>query len=169
MLFYNDHDDTERPAFAAVCARGDILTWDTAKRHVTPACEKCGSVILTACPECSEKLPGHDNRRDDVPYRADYCVHCAKPYPWRVSALKAAKRAVAMQADLDEWDAATKAYAEDFLSDVTDRTATKTTVENMERWFIQKGFSGSVDIVREIVVSLGADALKKALGLGPPA
>lgn len=158
-LFFGD-EEPNRVAFAALCTRGHLLTWDTQKRTMTPACGKCGATILTACPNCSKPFPGEADFRDDIPYRFDYCVHCASAYPWTASKIEYAKRTIIEEAEVESWNAAVKERALELIDDIATQRATGPGLVTAFKWLGQRGGESAKIILVEVVKTIGTESVK---------
>ena len=75
---------------AAICARGDVLTWDLDPRvdtFVPDKCSNCGSAVLIACPRCKVRIPGtliNPSSHWNIPPNAPpgFCDNCAQIFSW---------------------------------------------------------------------------------------
>ena len=74
--------ESERYETAAVCRRGHVESAALAYPGgpIPPRCAAGGAKILTACPECGERIRGLGGEADYEP--PDFCDHCSSPLPW---------------------------------------------------------------------------------------
>jgi len=64
--------------------------------HNQRRCDKCGSEVIDACPQCNTTIRGHFHNPNSryVDHTIDapaFCHECGKPYPWTESKLDAAR------------------------------------------------------------------------------
>lgn len=81
---------------AQVCLNGHLINWsfNQSPEYNQEYCELCGVETITACPDCSEAIPGKVLKREVVKLtkkRPQYCIHCGKLYPWTDRMIRAAK------------------------------------------------------------------------------
>ncbi len=73
---------------AAVCMRGHVIDpmiepRMTQSEPLPLHCGKCGKKVLTECTHCTTRIQGMARGVIAVPWHpADFCRHCARPYPW---------------------------------------------------------------------------------------
>ena len=156
---------------AAVCQAGHIATWDETIKPSTPHCGRCGAVVLTACPSCNRILEGrsYEFATDAQPYDA-YCKECGKPFPWRIAAVERAKRTLAVEADVEDWNVAVKDRASEMIDDIASDSAKGSEVVSSLKWLAQRGGEGAKAIIVDTIRSIGPEALKgylKSQGLLP--
>jgi hypothetical protein len=93
---------------AQICRDGHVLN-DKSKalpEHNQRRCDKCGSEVIDACPQCNTAIRGqfhNPNSRFVMPPIAApaFCHECGKPYPWTESKLDAARELVGQLEILD--------------------------------------------------------------------
>lgn len=81
---------------AQVCKNGHLINWsfNQSPEYNQEYCELCGVETITACPDCSEAIPGKVLKREVVMLTKkppQYCIHCGKLYPWTNRKIRAAK------------------------------------------------------------------------------
>jgi hypothetical protein len=71
---------------AAVCKRGHSQTSDLTGIEIGQRCPDCGATVLTACPECAQRIRGRLHADGVVMpgmYEPpDFCDRCGGPFPW---------------------------------------------------------------------------------------
>ena len=79
---------------AEICLNGHLISSSFEDYPSEQAyCSKCGSKIITNCPNCNAKLRGAFND----PYYIKtvevtaYCYNCGKPYPWTKATIETAE------------------------------------------------------------------------------
>lgn len=75
---------------AAICERGHCISKNSKVSNIY--CEKCGSKIICACPNCKAEIHGIEKQEIEFPefdysfaspYNVPkYCWKCSAPYPW---------------------------------------------------------------------------------------
>jgi hypothetical protein len=140
---------------------GHIATWDTQIRALVEHCGGCGEPILTQCPACKKGLDGRDYtfvNNTDV-YDA-YCNGCGTAYPWRADAIHRAKRALADEADIEQWNTAVTERATEMIDDISRDRTTGAQVITSIKWLGQRGGDGAKAIILDTIKSIGSEALK---------
>jgi hypothetical protein len=156
--------------YAAVCRRGHVVGWFVYLFKPHPHCKDCGDDVLTACenPDCNAPLIAYQcgGIPEDEKYHSN-CIMCGTPYPWTVAARAKADRLLAMQADIDDWDEATKEVAREFVEELMSGTATEASATTSIRWIEQRIGKPAGKALYDIAISVAADMTKKVLGMGP--
>jgi hypothetical protein len=150
---------------AAICKRGHVETSSVELRsdNIKPRCDKCGALILTACPSCSKPIQGARTVVFGVYSPPEFCTHCGVPMPWA----SRQARLYELENILDEQEG---------LSDA-DLLTIKEQIQELNRpgladdeqirhWNLIKKVSPTlIDVGKEIIVSVTSDLVQKQLGL----
>ncbi len=147
---------------AAVCASGHVLAWEIEAAAAAEFCAKCGDPILVACPACNTPLPADGEMLQWVPYHAN-CAFCGKAYPWKAGEIARAKRALAEQAEIENWNAAVKARADELVDDIAADRAAASGVVAAVRWLELRGAESATATILDTVERLAGATLKQAL------
>lgn len=151
-----------REPTAAVCATGHVLSWFVDPTLIPEFCPKCGDPVLVACPSCNRPLPPDGEMLQWVPYHGN-CMYCGQPYPWKADEILRAKRTIAEQAEVEHWEPAVKARAEELVDDIAADRATSSDVDAAVRWLDLHGGGAAVLTIIEAVERLGGVTLRQAL------
>lgn len=169
---YDDEEDTRVAHYrtAMVCEKGHLVTDDLEGEPAKKAafCRECGAKIYTACPKCGEAIRGYYK----VPSVTDltgtqapvplFCHACGNPYPWTQSRKRAWRELV------EESDVLTKEEKEHLAGSIDDLIAdtpgTNVAVMRVKKWLAKAG-SVVGQPVKQIVLDIGTEAVKKSMGL----
>ena len=151
-----------QPPSAAVCQSGHVLAWHVDPSLVPPFCPKCGERVLVACPACGAALPANEDQLEWIPYHAN-CVQCGAPYPWKTADVERAKRAVAEQAEVDRWDDALRARADELIADISADRAAPAGVRAGLRWLAAHAGDDATEAILDLIDRLPQPELKRAL------
>lgn len=92
-----------------------------------------------------------------------YCTACGKPYPWQEKQLRDARATIALQAQIEDWDAASLALAKELVSDIAKDRATPSRFIAAADWLGRLGFQGGKDVLFDSVKAFGSEALRAAV------
>jgi hypothetical protein len=147
---------------AAVCVNGHVFAWLTEAVLAPQYCAKCGDPVIIACPQCSAPLPGDGEMLKWVPYHA-YCWHCGNAYPWIAADIERAKRALSEQAEVEHWDDAVKARADELVDDIAADRAAASGVNAALQWLSIHGAEHATPTILDAIDRLADVKLKTAL------
>ena len=148
------------------CLNGHTLVspnWITQAEY----CEQCGAKMIDKCPECDYPINEWDFGHIPVLgtphyFRAAYCKHCGKPYPWTKSAIEAA---IELVEEEDELDSILKEKLVSSLPDIiSDTPKTQIAVVRFKKGLLSAG-KFTADALRQFVIDFGCELAKKQLGL----
>jgi len=97
-----------------------------------------------------------------VPYHA-YCWQCGRAYPWRAADIARTKRTLSEQAEVERWDDAVKARAEELVDDIAADRAPASSVHAALEWLSQHGAEHATPTILDAVERLADMKLKQAL------
>lgn len=153
---------------AQVCLNGHVIN-DSSKeysQHNQKHCDKCGGETITNCPNCNTEIKGNYHV-DGVfgssgYYLPSFCYECGKPFPWTKSKLDAAKDL----ADLaDELDKEEKLELSNSLDDlIKDSPKTNVAIVKFKKLITKVG-KPVAEGIKDILISIATEAVKKQLGL----
>lgn len=153
---------------AQICMNGHVVTDDiTYQAHMAPHCKDCGADTLTHCPSCGAGIRGRYYVPDvfavgDEYHAPSYCHNCGKPFPWTAAKTQALRELVEESEGLSEDEKERLARSIDDL--VADTPQTNVAVVRAKKWLMKAG--GTVGpSVRQIIVDIGTEAVKKSMGL----
>jgi hypothetical protein len=147
---------------AAVCASGHLFSWFV-EGPVEPAyCLQCGDPILFACPICKAALPPDGEMLRWVPYHGN-CMYCGTAYPWKAAEIARAKRALAEQADVAQWEPAVRSRADELVDDIAANRASAFGVAAAVTWLARSGGATAETTILDTVERLASAELKQAL------
>lgn len=169
---YDDEEDAEVAHYrtAMVCEKGHLITDDVEGQPATRAafCQECGAKTLAACPKCGEairgyyKVPGVADFTGRVAPVPTYCHACGHPYPWTASKKRAWRELV------EESDVLSKEEKERLTGSIDDLIAdtpgTNVAVMRVKKWLAKAG-NVIGPLVKQIVLDVGTEAVKKSMGL----
>lgn len=154
---------------AQVCLNGHLIT-DSADVHPENKenfCSKCSAKTITNCPNCNDPIPGYY----DVPGVFSFgetsiprfCRNCGNPYPWTETALEAARTLINEDENLSSDD---KQKFSETLPDLIVESPTPKTQLAATRFkrFLSKSVSYTAEGLREIIVDIASESIKKSLG-----
>lgn len=154
---------------AMVCENGHLITdsLEGSPGMAAPYCGKCGAKTITACPKCGNGIRGHyhmdgvvDLTGPEPPPR--HCHACGNPYPWTEAAIRAWRELVDESEGLpDEEKERLKGSIDDLIADTPGSNVAMTRVK---KWIAKAGKEVG-PAVRQIVVDVGTEAVKKSMGL----
>lgn len=147
---------------AAVCTSGHLLSWEIDPAVAAKYCVKCGDPIIVACPTCSNPLPADGEMLEWVPYHSN-CLFCGNAYPWKAGDIARAKRTLAEQAEVERWDDAVRARANELVDDIAAERATGSGIVAALKWLEQQGAQSATPAILDAVERLATPALKAAL------
>ena len=152
--------------YAKVCLNGHPLV-TTAPLNSEEYCEKCGSKMISKCPNCNSIIKQwHYNGfayigtpSFELPM---YCKSCGNPYPWTEAALKATALMIQEDAELSELE---RKNLEEALPDIISETPkTKVASIRVKKALLSAG-QFTAEAVREFVIDFGCELAKKSIGL----
>jgi hypothetical protein len=152
---------------AAVCRRGHParIAIEYAEEPIAQRCDTCGAEVLTACPECGQRIRGGFVGVIGGGYiPPDFCDRCGAPFPW----LSRQGLIYQLQDMLDEekLDPATRLEVREQLDALTDPELDEK--EQLRRWSrIKRQAPGLWEKTgaQRILVSVVSAAIKHQLGL----
>lgn len=148
---------------AFICENGHEISAAAYTCH-DKYCTKCGSRVISKCPNCNTTIRGcYDSQfgfvgNYDVPA---YCHSCGKPYPWTQAAIEAAVNMV-KESDLTFED-------QQKLISVLPDAVTETPRTQLASVRFKKAMSNVGSFIaeglRDFAVSFGCEVFKNYLGL----
>lgn len=145
-----------------VCLNGHKITGDAQSEFAQKFCGKCGEATITTCQACSGSIRGYHIEFGLGFSAAAFCKDCGGPYPWTQRKIQAAKELVD---EIDGLDAVTAEKAKDSFSlIVSDTPSTQVGAVRIMKMLTKAGptIGGAI---KEILVGIGTEAAKKAMGL----
>jgi hypothetical protein len=151
---------------AQICMNGHLIasTAGSSPQFRQPFCDKCGEATLMNCPACDAAIRGHYHSPGFIGGfnydRPAFCYNCGKPYPWTERAISAAAQLAADDESLSEEEAA--AFEKD-LGEIARETPQAKASAGRIRKLLGKMASGTATAIREIIVDVASEAVKKTL------
>lgn len=153
-----------------ICTNGHLITGSSnGDNSNNKFCTKCGAPTITSCPKCSTPIRGKynmDGVLDLTPYKyvPKYCHNCGNPYPWTKNALDSAKLLINEDEQLSDTE---KENFSNSLPDLIVDTPTPKTNVAVVRFkkYISKVASATADGIKDIIVDIASETIKKSLGL----
>ena len=155
---------------ALICRNGHVITegLEHSQNVAAPFCKHCGAATISACPACGALIRGHyympaaafGISRYSPP---SYCHQCGVAYPWTQDALDAWREIAREVEGLSDEERGKLAASIDDL--VSDGPRTQLAVQRLKT-LVPKMATGAWNAMREMLVSVATDAVKKSLGLG---
>lgn len=152
---------------AAVCANGHVLSWFVDAVLVPKYCAKCGGLVFVACPACHAPLPADGEMLQWVPYHVN-CPDCGTAYPWQADEIARAKRALAEQAETENWGDTVIARAAALVDDIAADRAAPSGVDAALQWLAKHGAQSATATILDTVERIGSGALRQALRASYP-
>jgi hypothetical protein len=151
---------------AQICLNGHLLNDRSLSRPGPPVsfCTACGADIIERCPGCGGPINGRRQplKMYAAPYVIPaYCHSCSKQYPWTKRHLEAAEQLV----DASKLSAAEKKVLKDLMPDLIYETPRSRTAVARITDFLERASPPLVSSMREILMSVATDAIKKTIGL----
>lgn len=149
---------------ACVCLNGHLITEAAEYGSATPYCSQCGEETVQACPSCKAALRGRYEgsmslSAGDV---HAYCLNCGIALPWTDRNLAGVAELAAAIEELTSHERDTLKELMPHLLDDTPRTAAAGFKIGV---IVAKLGPGVRAVLKDAIVSIAADAGKKALGL----
>lgn len=152
-----------------ICKNGHLISGDSnGNNSDNKYCRKCGAETITSCPYCNTPIRGRyemDGIADFTSYEyvPSYCHNCGKPYPWTETALKSANALINEDENLNSSE---KQQLAETLPDLIVETPTPKTQLSIARFkkLFRKAASYTADGVKEIIVDIASETIKKSLG-----
>lgn len=172
---------------AQICRNGHALETALEEQHLSarhqkhPFCSQCGADTLVECEKCETPIHGQkalvvkrgsswigEETEERYPEgeaaftRPAYCHRCGSLYPWTEAALEAARQLIEETDDIDDDE---KTKISDSLPDLlADTPKTQVAIARMQKWLSKVTvFTGNA--LKEIIVSVATEAVKKQLGI----
>jgi hypothetical protein len=150
---------------AQVCLNGHMVTSDIGNYELrSKFCRTCGTSTITACPKCNAGIRGYYYASGvltlgETPVYP-FCHECGSAYPWTEAKIKAARD---MADELDELSQEERERLKGTLDDLTRNTPqTEVAVVRFKKLMTKAGKAGA-NAMRDIVVNIVSEAVKKAL------
>ncbi len=133
--------------------------------HLTPEhgkkyCEKCGEATISTCLVCEAEIHGRYTMfsfSEGLGLRIPaYCHDCGNPYPWTVAKIKAAQELA------EEIEGLSAGDRELFRKDIEDIAANNPRAD-VAATRMKRVLKGAGDAVRNIVVDIGSETIKKVI------
>jgi hypothetical protein len=147
---------------AAVCTGGHVFAWLIDAFLAPKHCMKCGDPIIVACPACNATLPPDGEMLQWVPYHEN-CWQCGNAYPWKAANIARAKRTLTEQAEVEHWDAAVKARADELVDEIAANRAAASGVVAAVQWLAHNGAESATATMLDAIDRLASTELKTAL------
>lgn len=158
---------------AQICEKGHLIVSNMEDNPATTEkfCHICGSKSISACPECANPIRGSyaysytdmmDRNRDstvDISNAPSYCVNCGNPYPWTITALKAAKSLID-ESELSKEDK--KVFNDNINSIVADSPETPLAANRIAKVLGKAGVL-TANAAKEILISIAAEGAKRLM------
>lgn len=167
-MFFNNYEQTEdnrQYGNALICENGHLICTDIEKspEQVTKFCKECGAATLKECSECGAffhgqwygPIIGHDGV-------SGYCYECGQPYPWTKNALNAMAEIIRDEDSIN--DNEQEKYITSLPALLSDTPQTKVATNRIKKFF-EKAGKATAQSIREILVDVASEAVKKSLGL----
>jgi hypothetical protein len=141
--------------------------------NTTEFCAKCGAIGIARCPECKDSIRGaglYYGLHGDWTLGGHllrppaYCPRCGKPFPWTKLALEAAEQLVL---EMDELSRDEKASLTSSFSDLVRDTPTTPVAMARYKKLIANAAEGSKQALKEIMVAVVVDSVKRGLFSSP--
>lgn len=155
-----------------VCRNGHVIVLNLAMspEQARDHCRDCGESTLAECPNCRAPIPSGDcyqEREPDAFGRPvthttppKYCTTCGHPFPWTERRLLAVAQAI----EDSELSAEERETAQDAAKEIIDRTPTAEGAAQRLKHILGKAGAGAGQAVRDILVDVASEAVKKQLG-----
>ena len=158
-----DYNDDQYDV-AQICKNGHVsnsLAREYPQRN-KEFCDKCGAKTIIKCPNCEKEIRGQYSGTIGGYKAPNYCINCGNPYPWIESQLQAALEL----AELDErLTISEKQELSDNMNDLLSDTPRTTTAVAKFKVFLAKAKGPVADGLRQIMVEVATQSVKKQLGL----
>lgn len=147
------------------CINGHQIEGDVERepQYAEDFCSRCGARTITGCEHCA--APIHGRYRDVFVPGWDlgrFCYKCGQPYPWTAAGIAALRDLTDVAEGLSPKER--EALSASFDDLVRDTPRTSVAVVRVKLALAKVG--GTVGpAMREILVSVGTEAVKKQLGL----
>ncbi len=163
----NDYYDT-----AKICINGHVIT-DSLQIDTQidqKFCDKCGSSLITKCPNCNANIRGKKHIRDVTSITNSrvfpltkpdkFCYNCGKPYPWLESKIKAAQELAHEIENLSEEEIN---ILTDSINDiVVDTPKTQVSASRFIK-ILSKTGKGVINAFRDLLIDVASETAKKII------
>jgi hypothetical protein len=122
-------------------------------------CKRCGDPLIIECPDCRELIDGDDIDYDGNPLPA-FCADCGKPYPWTRRKIEVARERIELEQGL------TQQQKDELKTDIEDIAHNRPRAGNAvirAKAILSKAGGTAGPAIREIIVSVASDAMKRVL------
>lgn len=151
---------------AQVCPNGHVANDATQKQpiHNKEYCPRCGERTTTVCLKCNASIPGRYLVEGVVYAPSHYklpafCQYCGRPYPWTSRKQRAAIEL--FMAEVED-----KKDQEEFrrsVKQITEDTPQAQAASGQLVKLLKKVGNATADTIREFLIELASDAVKKML------
>lgn len=153
MNFYN----------AYICLNGHVSSSYKEKANET-YCKHCGEAIINTCPHCNSPIRG-DEIPDGIVFVSHYdppayCYNCGKAFPWTERKLEALQELVEFDENMQQEQ---KEYIINNSSSLVVDTPKSKVVATKFKSFLSKASSATASVVRDIIVDVASEAVKKTI------
>lgn len=153
---------------AQICINGHVITDDITYRELMAArCKDCGAETLIHCPSCGTAIRGRYYVPDvfsvgDGYHAPSFCHKCGKPFPWTAAKVQAWNELIEESGGLSKEEQERLARSINDL--IADTPQTNVAVMRVKKWLMKTGNIVGPS-VRQIIVDIGTEAVKKSMGL----
>jgi hypothetical protein len=151
---------------AQICRNGHVIT---AGLTLSPElgrryCEKCGAETISACPECGTNIRGYYSVPGVIAIprfgKPAFCPDCGKPFPWTAAALAVGRELAMDEANLSADER--ESWANTLPDLIVETPKTQLAIVRFKK-FMAKASVATAGAMRDIVVDIASEAVKKAL------
>ena len=150
---------------AYICKNGHCISSYGHHTSEEKFCSRCGSEIISQCPECGAVIRGSYKSPYGFPAEYNvpaYCLHCGQPFPWTKTALDIAE---ALIREDEHLDTLVQQQLIDSLPDIVSETPkTKLSAIRLKKAFVSAG-RFTAEGIRQFVIDFGCELAKQQLGL----
>lgn len=153
---------------AQICENGHIITDDIqfASARMSKFCADCGAATITECPSCGEPIRGMYSAPESYSFGMDgvpsFCHACGAAFPWTKTRLEQAAELAGELEGLSDPEIAQLRESIPELSRDTPKTELATV---RYKRIMAKAGGYAAGMLRDVVVSVATDAVKKHLGM----
>ena len=149
---------------AQICLNGHMVN-DASRglaEHNEKFCSKCGAQTITACPRCSDPLPGQfQEGMWAYPGRVrSFCRACGAAYPWTASALSAARL---LTEELEGLTPSERVELSNSLDDLVQDTPMSQVAALRFKKLMAKSGAQAAALMKNILYAVAAEAVKQSI------
>lgn len=152
---------------ACVCLNGHVITGRAQKGFGRPYCSECGEKTVTACSDCKADIQGEYEAEGvfsmhSMSRAKPYCYACGAAYPWTQRKLDAVNELAEAITELTDHE---RGLINELLPHVVQETPRTEVAGFKIGTVIQRLGAPAKKAISEVLISIAADAGKKAMGL----